>query len=131
MTVKIKMKDSKEEFTMLFGDSYKSYLVQIKEFFYRVGTKWVENKPCAEIEIIDIQFSNAKWIGWGGLKWVSEENIQEKYNREGCQSDEPDNPTPRKYSDISFSYDMKRENEIKRFFKEYYGDRILISSATV
>jgi len=76
---------------MLFGDSYKPWQMQVDEYMFK----------CADIPS-KIEYSRSEWIGWGGLKWCLECNFQQELNREGCQDDEPDNASPRRYADMVF-----------------------------
>lgn len=95
MIVKIKFKNANnEEFTMLFGDSYKKWFIQFQEYAYRF----------CELEIISVDISKSEWKGWGGLKWCNENEFQEELNREGVQSNETDNPKPRVYSKMNFYF---------------------------
>lgn len=92
--VKVVFKDTSlvgGEYTMLFGDSYKSWKQQYSEYLRRFN----------DIPVKAFK-SRSKWKGWGGLKWCSEENFQEELNREGCQINDPDNPKPRQYSRMTF-----------------------------
>jgi|LGVF01.2.fsa_nt_gb hypothetical protein len=91
MIVKIQFK---EDLIMLFGNSYKDFDEQLEEYV-RLHKKTL---PYPEI----VYESQSKWKGWGGLKWCAEENFQQELNREGCQSSEPDNSNPRKYSEMKF-----------------------------
>lgn len=84
----------------MFGNSYKSWKTQLHEFF------WIKRFKNFEVE--EISISRSRWIGWGGLKWCTEEVMQEQLNREGCQNGEPDNPKPRIYKNFKF--------------KPFYGD---------
>ena len=67
MIVKIKFR---EDLTMLFGDSYKSWKEQFTEYI----DKWKID------DILDVWHSKAKWIGMGGLKWCSEEDLSKIKN---------------------------------------------------
>lgn len=87
------------DLTMMFGSSYKPWTLQLDEFC------WQFKKQLGSI--VSAEVSDEKWIGWGGLKWCAEENLQQQLNREGCQSNDPDNPNPRKYADMRFYYDRK------------------------
>jgi len=92
-------------FTMLFGDSYKSWETQFEEFSYWYYTPRGEGWKVKNIEgkIINAEKSNSKWIGWGGLKWCPEDEFQQELNREGVQDGEPDNPKPRQYRKMKFT----------------------------
>jgi hypothetical protein len=93
MIVKIKLKDETgNEFTMMFGDSYKKWYIQFQEYIINFKI----------YHCIDATVSQNKWIGWGGLKWCNELDFQEELNREGCQSSDPNNPNPRKYEKMCF-----------------------------
>lgn len=93
MIVKIKFRDkNNEEFTMLFGNSYKKWYNQFQEYAYKF---W-------DLEVISIEVSKSKWKEWGGLKWCNENEFQEELNREGVQSNEPNNPFARQYSEMVF-----------------------------
>lgn len=82
---------------MLFGKSYKSWEQQYQEY-----CRMANNQMSWVVEPVRVWKSNAKWIGWGGLKWCSEEAFQMALNREGCQEDDLDNPNPRNYSKMIF-----------------------------
>jgi len=93
MIVRIKLKSKTQTFTMMFGNSYKKWEEQFREYCLR----W---KP---IEVIEVETSSEKWIGWGGLKWCNENEFQHELNREGCQQNDPDNPKPRQYANMKFN----------------------------
>ncbi len=93
MIVKIKIKTQEnEEFTMLFGNSYKKWFVQFEQYAFQF----------LPFEIVEVSVSKEKWKGWGGLKWCNETEFQYELNREGVQAWEPDNPRPRKFSEMFF-----------------------------
>lgn len=93
MIVRIKFNNG---LTMMVGDSYKPWRVQFDEFCWK-------NKSIGEIE--QVTCCSDKWIGWGGLKWCREEDFQEQLNREGCQSQDNDNPNARQFKDMIFRSD--------------------------
>lgn len=107
MIVKISFKNSHEP--MLFGDSYKKWEIQASEFF-------LQNKELFK-EIVTIEKSKSKWVGWGGLKWCPEKSIQKQLNREGCQAGDPDNVNPRQYSDMLFSKDDKLISKLEYYLR--------------
>jgi hypothetical protein len=108
MIVKIKFND---DLTMLFGDSYKKWYVQLEEFIWYV-LKDRKSKP------LEITYSNSDWKSFGGLKWCSGDKFQEQLNREGCQNDDEDNPNPRQYSEMQFNEATPFiKNKIMRLFK--------------
>lgn len=95
MIIKVRFIDTAKgdkEHTMLFGDSYKKWEEQFCEYLRRFPS----------LEAVRAWRCKDKWKGWGGLKWCSEESFQEELNREGVQSNEPDNPNPRQYADMKF-----------------------------
>jgi hypothetical protein len=93
MIVKIKIKTQEDEaYTMLFGNSYKKWFTQFEQYA----------RMYAPFQIIEVSISQSEWKSWGGLKWCNENEFQEELNREGVQSNEPDNPKPRNYSKMFF-----------------------------
>jgi len=101
MIVKIKLKSKdNDEFTMMFGNSYKSWESQFREYCQNF-------KP---VEILQLETSKEDWIGWGGLKWCSEDEFQDELNREGCQEGELDNSDPRIYAEMHFVFNKIAEN---------------------
>jgi hypothetical protein len=110
MIVKVKFS---EELTMMFGDSYKPWYMQFDEYFWQCKEK-LPNP-------ISIETAPDKWIGWGGLKWCPESKMQEQFNREGCQENEPDNPTPRQYLRIKFKDNPFVTAKVNKIVKECRG----------
>ncbi|MFA4871337.1 MAG: hypothetical protein WC623_24270 [Pedobacter sp.] len=108
--IRIEFQYPDEKITMLFGNSYKNWDEQVKEYI------WDNRKTLTGVNFVTV--SNNEWIGWGGLKWCSSENFQQELNREDCQDNEPDNPNPRRYSDMRFDVNEKIEKEIMRIFNE-------------
>lgn len=112
-------RDGKNKFTMLFGNSYKKWHVQMIEFMGRYfcndGKGWRKDKWIGRI--LRVEKSNAPWIGWGGLKWCEDKEFQEELNREGVQRNEPDNPNPRLYAEMDF-VEMK-PSYATRYFSGY------------
>lgn len=114
MIIKVQFKSPDEEFTMLFGDSYKKWQQQYAEFVRRY-TGGYEKRH--ELEVVRVFRCNDKWKGWGGLKWCEDTSFQHELNREGCQTDDPDNPNARQYSDMKFyEFDMR---EFDRLVSKY------------
>ncbi|MGR5875599.1 spore protein H [Bacillus pacificus] len=66
-----------------------------------------------------VTVSDSKWISWGGLKWCPEERFQHHLNREGCQSDELDNPNPRQYKDMNFYEDITITRKVNKAVSNY------------
>lgn len=97
MIIKIKFKQNKDTFTMLFGNSYKQWQEQYRDFV-RMFTDIDGEVP----EPVRYWQSKSDWKGFGGLKWCEAEHFQQELNREGVQHDEPDNPSPRQYSTMFF-----------------------------
>lgn len=108
MIVKIKFN---ENLIMLFGDSYKPWHMQFEEWLWMHKNK--------EVNPISIEATKEKWVGWGGLKWCPESMIQEQFNREGCQDNEPDNPNPREYKNIEFKNNPIVSAKAKKILKDY------------
>jgi hypothetical protein len=107
MIVKIKIKSKDGEiFTMLFGDSYKTWDVQFSE--YRQTFK--------PFEILEVETSKSKWKAWGGLKWCNETEFQNELNTEDCQWNEK-NPKPRIYSEMIFTKNLMIEKRIQFYEK--------------
>lgn len=109
MIVRIKLKSKGETFTMMFGNSYKNWEEQFREYCYNF-------KP---IDIIDVETSPEKWKGWGGLKWCNETEFQHELNREGCQDKDPDNPKPRKYEYMRFNLNQIVSNIANKIARRY------------
>jgi hypothetical protein len=109
MIVKIKLKSKDEVFTMMFGNSYKDWDEQFKEYCSRF-------KP---IEVLSVVTSSGKWKGWGGLKWCNENEFQTELNREGCQDKEPDNQNPRKYESMTFTQNQIVGNMARKIAERY------------
>lgn len=109
MTVRVTFEKNGKQFKMLFGNSYKYWYEQAVEYIYRNHGSKTEGWRYQDLEanglkILEVERSLSKWKGWGGLKWCSEDLIQEELNREGVQYGEPDNPKPRQYSSFKFDY---------------------------
>lgn len=101
-----------DDWTMMFGDSYKPWEIQLEEYLSLLKQKGKLNG------YLDVSVSNNKWISWGGLKWCSEENFQQQLNREGCQFNDPDNPHPRKYKEMSFYKDGTVTRKVNKLFEK-------------
>jgi hypothetical protein len=98
---------------MLFGDSYKPWKMQLDEYL------WIAKRNTGKsLEITKVESSKSKWISWGGLKWCPHEKFQKELNREGCQSTDPDNPSPRQYNLMHFTEDYKTKSEVLAIIKE-------------
>lgn len=106
MTIRIAFRKNGKEWKMLFGNSYKYWYTQATEYIYRnhgSKTKGWRFQDLGDLEIVEVEKSHSSWKGWGGLKWCSEDLMQEELNREGVQRGEPDNPNPRQYADFKFN----------------------------
>ena len=105
---------------MLFGDSYKKWFIQCEEYLCNHIRWWDTNviMECNIREVLKVEKSSSKWKGWGGLKWCQSYAFQEELNREGVQAGEPDNPKPRKYSEMSFEKDKKFETIITKLMNQ-------------
>lgn len=96
MIIKVEFLDLEEgeRYTMLFGDSYKSWKEQFREYIRLYKGK---------IQPMRAWKSLSAWKGFGGLKWCASIDFQKELNREGVQDGEPDNPKPRQYSKMRFT----------------------------
>jgi len=102
-----------DELTMMFGSSYKDWEDQFSEYLLML-------KRLNQLDgYLEVTASDDKWVGWGGLKWCSEENFQHQLNREGCQSSDPDNPNPRQYSEMSFYRDSAVTKKVNKLFDNF------------
>lgn len=106
--VKLKLKFETKIETILFGNSYKNWDQQFREFC------WIY-KP---IEILSAESSKEKWISWGGLKWCDFDIFQDELNREDCEENEPDNPDPRKIEEFVFNTNKIVFNKCKKYILE-------------
>lgn len=121
MIVRITFRTNKNEnIVILFGDSYKKWFTQCEEYLCNY-IRWYDTSiisKCDIREVLNVEKSFSKWKGWGGLKWCHSDIFQEELNREGVQRDEPDNPKPRKYSEMSFIEDEKSETIVKKLINQ-------------
>ena len=125
MIIRITFLDEKEpsgKYQMLFGNSYKKWQDQIFEYIYKY---FCSKEKGANLQgmighISKVEVSREKWVGWGGLKWCDHNEFQQELNREGCQTNDKDNPNPRKYGDMIFEEKSISyvENYIERYFKK-------------
>jgi hypothetical protein len=119
--VKITMLDENlQEFTMMFGDSYKDWQTQYQEFLWQY-IQWYDRtiiSRCLVFKVISLEACKDRWKAWGGLKWCNESSFQNELNREGCQQNEPDNPKPRQYHKMKFYLDFKLSNFAENLFTE-------------
>lgn len=110
MIVRITLLDKdKKPFTMLFGDSYKKWDTQFQEYLW-MNIRWWDKETCTKRElfgIVMVEVSKSSWISWGGLKWCPVESFQGELNREGCQVNDNDNASPRKYEEMFFVENKK------------------------
>ena len=106
MTIRLTITRGDKNDVILTGTSYKPWWQQAQEYIYRTYGSKTMGWRFQDIEDLDIEVekSHSSWVGWGGLKWCGEDEIQEELNREGCQDGEPDNPRPRKYINFNFEY---------------------------
>lgn len=73
MIVCIKFQAEYEEFSMLFGNSYKKWYDQLAEYMFI--TKLKPYKPYY------VLYSKKEWISYGGLKWCSLDNFEEELEK--------------------------------------------------
>jgi hypothetical protein len=69
MTIKVKLDDGS---VILTGDSYKPWYIQLTEYCNTHSKK-----------VFSISVCGLAWIGYGGLKWCSEESFQSALIDEG------------------------------------------------
>ncbi|WP_064199124.1 hypothetical protein [Brevibacillus brevis] len=100
---------------MMFGNSYKPWEMQFEEYLYLL--KRDGEYPS---EIKEVKISDSPWIKWGGLKWCPEQKFQYLLNREGCQEKDPDNPRPRKYSEMKFYKNGAITKKVKQYFRNVF-----------
>ncbi len=91
MIVRVKIKGHQ---SMMFGNSYKDWDMQAREFF-RIYPEMLE-------DVLSVEVSKSEWIGWGGLKCCQEGDFQAQLNNEGTQDDEPPCQNPRLYEEMIF-----------------------------
>lgn len=99
-----------EEWTMLFGNSYKTWEMQLKEYLLLLKRKQ-KLESYSEVTVSD----NA-WIAWGGLKWCEENDFQNQLDREGRQSNEAANENARQYSNMEFYQDRVVTEKVNKLF---------------
>lgn len=97
--------------TMMFGNSYKPWTMQLEEYLFMLKRKGELN------DYLEVTVSDSPWIGWGGLKWCSEGDFQNQLNREDRQSNEPDNPNPRQYNEMRFYKDSAVTRKVNQMFE--------------
>ncbi|MES5957434.1 spore protein H [Bacillus fungorum] len=102
-----------ESHVMMFGNSYKTWEEQLDEYL------WLLKRDGELNSVKGVTVSDNKWVSWGGLKWCPENKFQHQLNREGCQSDEPDNPNPRQYKDMKFYPDVAVANKVIKAAEKY------------
>lgn len=102
-----------ENHVMMFGNSYKAWEEQMDEYL------WLLKRDGELHSVKRVTVSDSKWISWGGLKWCPEERFQHHLNREGCQSDELDNPNPRQYKDMNFYEDITITRKVNKAVSNY------------
>lgn len=107
MIVCIKFKNEIEEFSMLFGDSYKLWYEQLAEYMFI--TKLRPYKP------YHVHYSKSKWISYGGLKWCCLDNFQEELDNSNDK---------RKFDDFCFENASDLViNKIKKVEKYVFGGK--------
>ena len=110
MIVRIEIKPKEgEPFTMMFGNSYKSWEQQFREYSFMF-------KP---IEVLSVDSSKHDWIGWGGLKWCNETEFQHCLNREQCQYNDKDNINARKYEYMKFNSNQIAFNIARKIARRF------------
>lgn len=98
------------EWIMMFGNSYKPWEMQLEEYLFIL----LRNGELDDYE--EVTVSDNPWVGWGGLKWCKQDKFQNQLNREGSQSNEPDNPNPRQYNEMVFYKDVAVTKKVNKMF---------------
>jgi len=101
MIVKIQFSSEGEIYTILFGDSYKKWEVQLREYLYTFKNT----------EIMKIESCPDKWIDFGGLKWCSINRFQDELNRENPRS-------PRFFHNMKFSFSEKIADKVNQIYEK-------------
>ncbi|HFJ9376814.1 spore protein H [Bacillus cereus] len=104
-----------KENVMMFGNSYKPWEMQFEEYLQILR----QHNELTSVEQVSVSVSDNAWVSWGGLKWCPEENMQHQFNREGCQSNEEDNPNPRNYNEMQFYSDVTVAEKVNKLIKKY------------
>jgi hypothetical protein len=109
------------ELKILTGTSYKDWIDQAVEYIFRNFGHKTHGWRYEDVRglVLEVEHSRSSWIGWGGLKWCREDMMQAQLNREGVQSNEPDNPKPRQYSKFKFDYYPLGYDRLIKALKEY------------
>lgn len=107
MTICIRFKSETDEFSMLFGDSYKTWYEQLTEFLF--VTKVRPYKPYY------VLISKEKWISYGGLKWCCLDEFNNELKKENKN---------RSVDDFNFvDGDVKAIKKIKDIEKYVFGGK--------
>ena len=77
-TVQVNFKTEDEEYTMVFGDSYKKWREQLQEYI------WQLNHNKTAFKIGEIYLSHSRFVQTG-LKWCTLETYQEELRAIGDQ----------------------------------------------
>jgi hypothetical protein len=109
MIVQITLKTETETWSMLFGDSYKSWSLQFQEYLWncRRGKKFftVENVSVCK---------NEKWLA-NGLKRCEVSEYQNELDEAGVN---------RKFEHFEFTQNSKIEREVRKFVGEVFEVKI-------
>lgn len=91
-TVVTSFKTDAEEYEMVFGDSYKTWQMQLNEYLMMLHNRKTQYK------ITGLRKSNAKFVQHG-LKWCSVDEYQDELKFEAKDTGKP----ARKFDTMSFS----------------------------
>ena len=101
MIVRIKLETkSGQTLIMLFGDSYKRWDMQFREFC----------KIKNVVAILSVETCKDSWIGYGGLKWCSHDEFQDELNNEAKGK----NIKPRIYEKMQFVENKSFKTKAKK-----------------
>jgi len=100
MIIKIQFSSEGEIYTMLFGNSYKKWDVQLREYLYTFKNT----------EILKIESCPDKWISFGGLKWCNVDKFQDELNNENLEN-------PRFFKDMKFYFSEKIANKVNQIYE--------------
>ena len=123
----IKEKESGQIVTFILGDNYKNFEDHFLDFCCHYTKTWEYESPdkfakCygrnMEIEFIDLFSASERFVGFGGLKWTTEENYDkelEQHNK-NCP---PYQKCPTKLKDIHFTNERPLLDKLKQECQVY------------
>lgn len=123
----VKEKESGQVLTFIMGDNYKDFEDHFLDFCNRYTKKWeyeseYQYAKCygrnMKIEFIDLFSAPERFVGFGGLKWTTEENYDEelKQHNKNCP---PYKKCPTTISEIHFTNDRPFLDKLKKECRVY------------